>query len=304
VSVALQIRPEVRAALEAGEPIVALESTVIAHGLPHPRGLETAAAMERTVREEGAVPATIAILAGRLVVGLEPGELETLTTGEVSKVSCRDVAAVIAAAETGATTVAATAWTAARAGIRMLATGGIGGVHRGGETSLDVSADLTELGRSRVAVVCSGAKAILDLRRTLETLETLGVPVIGYGTAELPAFYARDSGLPLAHRVDSAEEAARLLHAQWDLGMPGGVVVAVPPPVAAALAREEVEALMAEALADAEEGGIAGPDLTPYLLAHLARASGGRTLEANVALLLENAGVAARIARACAVLSL
>ncbi|MFQ5747523.1 MAG: pseudouridine-5'-phosphate glycosidase [Gemmatimonadota bacterium] len=299
MSPTIDVRPEVARALEAGAAVVALESTVIAHGLPHPRGVEAALGMESAVREEGALPATIAILAGRVCVGLTPEEIGALAGGEVRKVSCRDLASVIAGGETGATTVAATARVATRAGIRVFATGGIGGVHRGGEESLDVSADLVELARSSVAVVCAGAKAILDLRRTLEMLETLGVPVIGYGTDELPAFYATESGLAVPHRADTPEEVARLLDAQWGLG-PGGVVVAVPPPAAEALEREEMEALVARALADAGDAGIDGAELTPYLLAHLAEASGGRTLAANLALLARNARVAARIARAYA----
>ncbi len=297
----LEVRPEVEEALAAGRPVVALESTVIAHGLPRPRNLETALQMEAAVRAEGAVPATVGVLAGRPVVGLCRSEIETLAGSDgVVKVSRRDLAAVVARGEHGATTVAASIWLAARADIRLLATGGIGGVHRGAEASLDLSADLTELGRTPVAVVCAGAKAVLDLPRTLEVLETLGVPLVGYGTSELPAFYARESGLSLEHRVDTPREAARLMAAQWSLGLDSGIVFACPPPSERALGRSEVEALVAEALERAAAEGIRGKALTPYLLQQLAELSGGRTLEANIALLEQNARIAARIAAAYA----
>ncbi len=292
----LDIRPEVRDALAAGRPVVALESTVIAHGLPEPHNLETALGMERVIREAGAVPATVGLIAGRAVIGLSRAEIEAMAiAGDVAKVSRRDLAALLASGATGATTVAATICLAARAGIRVMATGGVGGVHRGGETSLDVSADLYELARSPLAVICAGAKAILDLPRTLERLESLGVPVVGLGTSEFPAFYSRDSGLATPHTAATATDAARLLAAQRALGL-GGVLVVQPPPAGRALPRAEVESWIAAALAEAEAAELAGAAVTPFLLRRVAELSGGRTLAANVALLLANARLAADIA--------
>jgi pseudouridylate synthase len=293
----LEIRREVADALSAGRPVVALESTVIAHGLPRPRNFETALKMEAAIREQGAVPATIGLLLGRLVVGLSTDEIELLAnTAGVAKVSRRDLAAVLHLKKPGATTVAATLFIANQAGIRVFATGGIGGVHRGAAESFDVSADLDALARTSLAVVCSGAKVILDLARTLEVLETLGVPVVGYGTSEFPAFYSRESGLCLDYRVNSPEEAARLMTAQWALGLPSAIVFGNPPPTSSALPLSEVEALIEKALASAASAGIHGKAVTPYLLDHLAKESGGRTLETNIALLVENARVAAQIA--------
>jgi len=294
----LDIRSEVRDALAERRPVVALESTVIAHGLPRPRNLETAQALEAVVREEGAVPATIGIIDGRAVIGLSDRELGTLaTTDHVLKTSTADIAAVVASKGLGATTVAGTAYLAARAGIRVMATGGIGGVHRGGDETLDISADLTELARSRIAVVSAGAKSVLDLARTLEVLETMGVPVVGYGTTEFPAFYSRDSGLSLAHRVDTPQAAARLMEAQWELGLSSAVVFANPPPREVAIDRWEVETWIGQALEAAETHGITGKSVTPYLLAELVLLSRSRTLETNVAVLLNNARLAGRIAR-------
>ena len=292
------VHEEVAAALRDCTPVVALESTVISHGLPRPHNLETARGMEAAIRAGGAVPATIAVLGGKLVVGVSAGELAFLAESkDVAKVSRADLASVVASRRAGATTVATTAWIAARAGIRVFATGGIGGVHRGVEETLDISADLTELARTPVAVVCAGAKAILDLPRTLEMLETLGVPVVGYGTNELPAFYSRESGLMLQCRVDSAGEAARLMATQWGLlGLSAGIVFANPAPVGSALGRRELEELIAEALVAAAAEKISGKRVTPYLLEALSKGSGGRTLGANVALLLNNARVAAEIA--------
>jgi pseudouridine-5'-phosphate glycosidase len=291
------LHEEVAAALRDCKPVVALESTVISHGLPRPHNLETARGMEAAVRAGGAVPATIAVLGGKLVVGVSAGELAFLAESkDVAKVSRADLASVVVSGKAGATTVATTAWIAVRAGIRVFATGGIGGVHRGVEETLDISADLTELARTPVAVVCAGAKAILDLPRTLEMLETLGVPVVGYGTNELPAFYSRESGLVLQCRVDSAGEAARLMATQWGLGMTAGIVFANPAPVGSALAWRELEELIGEALVSAAAEKISGKRVTPYLLEALSRGSGGRTLGANVALLLNNARVAAEIA--------
>jgi len=296
---ALLIRDDVAAALQAGQPVVALESTVIAHGLPRPQNLETARAMEAAVREEGAIPATIAILAGRLVAGLSSEQLAAFAaTDGIAKVSRADLAAVLATRQTGATTVAATMLIAARAGIRVFATGGIGGVHRGAELSFDISADLPEIARTPVAVVCAGAKAILDLPRTLEVLETLGVPVAGYRTDKFPAFFVEDSGLQLQSRVDTPSEAARLMQLHWQLGLTSGIVFCNPPPSASALGKREVDAWIAQALQAAAVAGIRGKSVTPYLLDYLAKASGGKTLETNIALLVNNARVAAQIAKA------
>ncbi len=291
------IRDEVVDALKSGTPVVALESTVIAHGLPRPYNLETALKMESAIRAEGAVPATIAILEGRVVVGLTSKELASFAkTEDVVKVSRADLGFALAWRLTGATTVAATMLIAARAGIRIFATGGIGGVHRGAELSFDISADLAELAQTSVAVVCAGAKAILDLPRTLEALETLGVPVVGYRTRQFPAFYVEESGLPLSARVETPEEAARLLKVQWDSGLSSGVVFCNPPPVGSALKKQEVESWMARALYAAADAKIQGKAVTPYLLDYLAKESKGRTMETNIALLINNARVAAQIA--------
>jgi pseudouridylate synthase len=300
----LFIREDVAAALQAGRPVVALESTVIAHGLPRPQNLETALAMEAAVRAEGAIPATIAILEGRLVAGLSSEQLATFAASDgIVKVSRADLAAVRAAKQTGATTVAATMLIAARAGIRVFATGGIGGVHRGAELSFDISADLPEIARTPVAVVCAGAKAILDLRRTLEVLETLGVPVVGYRTNRFPAFYVEDSGLPLQSRVDAPAEAARLMQVHWEMELPSGIVFCNPPPSASALGKQEADEWIAQALQSAAAGGIRGKAVTPFLLDYLAKASRGQTLATNIALLVHNARVAAQIAKAYSALN-
>ena len=294
----LDVRSDVRDALSQRRPVVALESTVIAHGLPRPRNLETARALEAVVREEGAVPATIGIMEGRAIVGLSDSELETLATADrVVKASTADIAPVVAARELGATTVAGTVYLAALAGIRVMATGGIGGVHRGGDETFDISADLTELARSRVAVVSAGVKSVLDLARTLEVLETLGVPVVGYGTKEFPAFYSRESGLTLTHRVDTPEAAARLMEAQWNLGLSSAIIFANPPPLDVAIDRLEVETWIGQALEAAGTHGITGKAVTPYLLGELMSLSRSRTLETNVAVLISNARLAARIAK-------
>lgn len=280
---------------------MALETAVVAHGLPPPENLEAARSVEAAVSEEGAVPATVGVLDGRALVGLADRELRRFAeAGDAVKASTRDLAAAVSGGRIGATTVAATAHLAVRAGIGVVATGGIGGVHRGGLDSLDISADLTELGRSPVTVVCAGAKAVLDLPRTLEALETLGVPVVGFGTDELPAFYAVESGLRLEHRVETPEEAAEVIRTHRALDLPGGIVFAVRPPEEVALSRGELEALVDRALAEAAAAGVAGKAVTPFLLSALARLSEGRTLEANVALLERNARVAARIAVALA----
>ncbi|MGK9231688.1 pseudouridine-5'-phosphate glycosidase [Inquilinus limosus] len=297
----LAIAPEVSAALVAGHPVVALESTIISHGMPYPQNLEMARRVEAIIREEGAVPATIAVADGRIHVGLDDALLQRLATAkDVAKLSRRDMGAILAAGGLGATTVAATMIGAHLAGIRVFATGGIGGVHRGAETSFDISADLEELARTPVAVVCAGAKSILDLPKTLEYLETRGVPVIGYGTDTLPAFFCRSSGLPLALRRDTPEELAALLAAQAALGLPAGAVIANPIPEAHALPEAEIDAAIASALADAGREGIAGKAVTPYLLARIVALTEGRSLAANIALVEHNARIAARIAKAWA----
>lgn len=291
------LHPQVVNAMTANQPVVALESTLIAHGLPYPTNLETALRLEDVIRAEGATPATIAVLSGQLRVGLNKAELEYLARSKnIRKVSRRDLPIVVAQGGDGATTVAATMWIAARAGIDVFATGGIGGVHRG--YPFDVSADLPELARTEVAVVCAGAKSILDLPRTLEWLETWGVPVIGYGTDEFPAFYTRSSGLPVDVRVDTPLAAAEIIHARWDLGLGGGVLIVAPVPAEAALPAEGMEEAITQALAAAEEQGIRGKALTPFLLARIAEITGGASLRANIALLENNAAIAARIARA------
>jgi pseudouridine-5'-phosphate glycosidase len=297
MSDAIDVRPEVAAAVRAGTPAVALESTLIAHGLPWPHNLETARAAEGAVRAAGAVPATIAVLDGRPTVGLTDVEIERLAQAkDVLKASRRDLAAAIAGGRTAATTVAATMALADRAGVRVFATGGIGGAHR---SPWDVSADLTELSRTPVAVVCAGAKSILDVPRTLEILETLGVPVVGYGCNEFPGFYLRSTGEPVPARVDTPAEAARLLAAHWRLGGGGGVL-AQPIAETVALGRDEFAAALAEAERQAEATGVRGPAVTPFLLAHLAELTGGRSLRANQQLIVANAQLAAEVAKALA----
>jgi pseudouridine-5'-phosphate glycosidase len=295
----LHIATEVAAALEANKPVVALESTVIAHGLPRPVNLETARGLEAIVREAGAVPATIAILDGKLTAGLNDEQLRLLAeSSEVKKISTRDIPIAVAQRWTGATTVAATTWIAQRTGIKVFATGGIGGVHRG--SLPDVSADLPELARTPIVVVCSGAKIVLDLPATREWLETHGVTVVGYQCDELPAFYSRRSGLPIDLRVDSANEVAEIFHTQRALELFSALLVTVPVPQEFEVSSEQLEAALDEALAQAERNRIAGRELTPFLLAHMAQRSGGATLRANIALLENNARVAAEIAGALA----
>jgi len=298
--VKLAIHPEVAAAIAARRAVVALESTVIAHGLPRPENLAAARALEEEVRGLGSTPATIAIADGQAIVGAEDALLVRLAEDPaVAKVSVRDLAPVLARRGLGATTVAATVEIAARAGIAVMATGGIGGVHRGAERSFDESADLEAIARHPVCVVCAGAKLVLDLALTLERLETLGVPVVGYGTDELPAFYVRSSGLPLANRVDDALAAARVAREQLARG--AGMVIAVPIAASDALDRREAEAEVARALESAERQGIRGAALTPFLLAQLSEATGGRSLAANLSLLRANARIAAQIALALAI---
>jgi pseudouridine-5'-phosphate glycosidase len=292
----LAVAREVRAALDERRPVVALESTVIAHGLPRPANLTVARSLERIVREMGAVPATVALVDGSAVVGANDALLARLANEDgVAKVSTRDLAPLLASGALGATTVAATVEIAAQAGIEVFATGGIGGVHRKADESFDVSADLGAIARHPVCVVSSGAKLVLDLPRTLEMLETLGVPVIGYGTDELPAFYVRSSEVAVPHRVDDPRAAARIARAQLDRG--AGIVIAVPVPADRALDRDTVEFEIERAIERAETDGVRGAALTPFLLRALGEVTAGLTLDANVALLENNVRIAALVAR-------
>ncbi|HKE29657.1 MAG TPA: pseudouridine-5'-phosphate glycosidase [Bryobacteraceae bacterium] len=298
---ALKIADEVRDAIAARRAVVALETTIVTHGMPYPENLATARSLESEVRAGGAVPATIAVMGGAVRVGLADAELECLAAAKgVLKLSRNDLAYAIATGQPGATTVAATMICARLAGIRVFATGGIGGVHRGAESSFDVSADLEELARTSVAVVCAGAKALLDLPKTLEYLETRGVPVIGYGTSEFPAFWSRSSGLPVPLRLDSIAEIARLLDLKWSLGLEGGAVVANPAGVADEIPREEMEPYIEAAVRAAAARGISGKGVTPYILSRLVEITGGRSLKANIALARGNARVAAALASAWA----
>lgn len=293
----LDLAPEVARALAEGRPVVALESTIITHGMPQPANVETALAVEAVVREAGATPATIALLDGRLRVGLDHATIHRLARAkDVIKCSRRDMPVILTSGQAGATTVAGTMIVAELAGIRVFVTGGIGGVHRGAERTMDVSADLLELARTEVAVVCAGAKSILDLGLTLEVLETHGVPVIGFGTDRFPAFHLADSGYPVPHRVDTAAEAAAVIAMKRRLGLGGGTVIAVPIPAEAALPRQEVEAAIAEALEAADRQGVVGKALTPFLLSRLGTITEGRSLKANIALVKHNAAVGAAIA--------
>jgi pseudouridine-5'-phosphate glycosidase len=291
----LKIGEEVEAALRAGSAVVALESTVISHGLPRPQNLETARRLEQVVREGGAVPATVAVLGGRLCVGLEEAQLAQLAEGEgVRKVSRRDLSLAVARRWDGATTVAGTLWIASRAGLKVFATGGIGGVHRG--ELPDISADLPELERTPMTIVCSGAKSVLDLPATREWLETHGVCLVGYGCDELPAFYTRRSGLSVDARADSPCEVADTARARDSLGLEAALVVAVPVPEGFEVDAGVLEGSLSEALSVASARGVSGRELTPFLLAHMSRRSGGATLRANIALLENNARVAAEVA--------
>ena len=298
----LDISPEVKAALEAGKPVVALESTIISHGMPYPKNVETALLVEQTLRDNGAVPATIAVIGGRLKAGLSKEEIEYLgKTGRgVAKASRRDLPALVARGADGATTVTTTMIIAHMAGIQVFATGGIGGVHRGAETTMDISADLEELAQTPVMVVCAGAKSILDLGLTLEYLETKGVPVIGYGTEELPAFYTRKSVFGVDYRVDSPEELAAMFAAQRDLGYKGGMLVTNPIPEEYAMPKDVIDAAIEQALRECKEQGVHGKETTPFLLARVVELTGGDSLESNIQLVLNNARVAARTAAALA----
>jgi pseudouridine-5'-phosphate glycosidase len=297
----IDVGAEVRDALAAGRPVVALESTIITHGMPYPQNVETARAVEAIVRTEGAVPATIAVIGGRIAVGLDAKALDKLGSAKgVTKASRRDLAAAIVAKADAGTTVAATMAIAARAGIPVFATGGIGGVHRGAETTFDISADLVELSRTPVAVVCAGCKSILDTAKTLEFLETQGVPVVGYGTDEFPAFYARTSGFKLDHRFDTPEAIAEVIRTERRLGSTSGILIANPIPEADALDPKEMEAEILVALREAEQAGVAQKEVTPFILKRLHAGSGGRTLGPNIALIKNNAALAAKIAVALA----
>jgi len=293
----LDINPEVAKALEEGKPVVALESTIISHGMPYPKNVETALNVEKIIKDNGAVPATIAILQGRLKVGLTREEIDYLGQGkEVVKTSRRDIPFIVAKKLDGATTVATTMIIANLAGIKVFATGGIGGVHRGAQQTFDISADLQELAHTNVAVVCAGAKSILDIGLTLEYLETQGVPVVGFGTNELPAFYTRKSGFGVDYRVDSAEELASAVKAKWDLGLNGGLVIANPIPEQYQMDYETITNAINEAVKEAEEKGIKGKESTPFLLAKVKEITGGESLESNIQLVYNNAKVGAQLA--------
>lgn len=294
----LELTEEVATALAEGAPVVALESTIISHGMPYPQNVAMAVEVEAIVREHGAVPATIAVLDGRPRIGLGPEDLELLASHpDVMKVSVRDLPYVVARGVHGATTVAATMRLAALAGISTFVTGGLGGVHRGAPQSFDVSADLTELGSTDVAVVSAGVKSILDIGLTLETLETLGVPVVALGSDEFPSFYSRSSGHAAPMRLDTAAEVAALMRAKWDLGISGGVVVAAPIPVEDEIPADEIGVIIDRALADMDALGIHGKDATPYLLGRIVEITGGASLTANIALVRNNARLGAAIAR-------
>ncbi|WP_444643474.1 pseudouridine-5'-phosphate glycosidase [Caproiciproducens sp. R1] len=293
----LEINPGVQKALDAGKPVVALESTIISHGMPYPQNVETARNVEKIVREHGAEPATIAIIGGKIKIGLTDDELEHLGTAKnVIKTSRRDIPFIIAKKADGAATVATTMILAALAGIRVFVTGGIGGVHRGAQETFDISADLEELARTNVAVVCAGAKSILDLKLTLEYLETRGVPVIGFGTDELPAFYTRKSGFHVDYRVDSEKELAQAVKVKWEMGINGGLVIANPIPEQYQMDKAVIDKAIDEALEDAAREGVKGKETTPYLLAKIKEITGGDSLDSNIQLVYNNAVVGTNLA--------
>lgn len=298
----VKLSTEVKAALARGKPVVALESTIIAHGMPFPQNLEMARDVEGVIRAEGAVPATIAIVDGKLRAGLSEAELKAFAENgpSIMKVSTRDLPFVVAGGRSGATTVASTMRIAAMVGIAVFATGGIGGVHRGAEKTFDVSADLIEFAKSNVAVVTAGAKSILDLALTLEVLETQGVPVVGFGTDEFPSFFSRSSGHRLTLRADSAADVAAMMKAKWSLGLEGGMVIANPIPAEDEIPASVIAPHIARAVEEAEEQGIGGKEVTPFLLKRITEITAGRSLTANIALVMNNARVAARIAKAYA----
>jgi len=294
----LDIHPEVAQALAEGKPVVALESTIISHGMPYPQNVQTALEVERIIRENGAVPATIAVIGGRLKAGLSAEEIEYFgKKGQaITKASRRDLAVLCARGEDGATTVTTTMIIAHMAGIKIFATGGIGGVHRGAETTMDISADLEELGQTPVMVVCAGAKSILDLGLTLEYLETKGVPVVGYQTKELPAFYTRSSGFQVDYRIDTPEELAKAFKTQNDMGFKGGMLVANPIPEEFAMPLDVINAAIDQAIAECTQKGIHGKETTPFLLARVAELTGGNSLASNIQLVFNNARLAAKTA--------
>lgn len=297
----LDMTPEVREALERGKPVVALESTIISHGMPYPQNVETARQVEAIIREQGAVPATIAVLGGRLKVGLAEDELEYLgKSPTIKKTSRRDLPALIAMKQDGATTVASTMIIASLAGIRVFVTGGIGGVHRGAQETFDISADLMELAHTSVAVVCAGAKSILDIGLTLEVLETHGVPVLGYGTPDFPAFYTRTSGYAVDVMVADAQETAAVMQAKWDMGLQGGVLIANPIPEAYAMDERIINSAIETALKEAEAQGIRGKEMTPFLLGRVKALTDGKSLDSNIQLVYNNARVGGQIAAAYA----
>lgn len=297
----LRIADEVKEALDAGRPVIALESTIISHGFPYPANVESARECERIAREEGVVPATIGVIGGQLAVGLTDEEIERLGTArETPKASRRDLPVLLARGSDGATTVAGTMAVAAMAGIGVFATGGIGGVHRGAERSFDISADLEELARTSLAVVSAGAKSVLDLGLTLEYLETRGVPVLGYQTDAFPAFYTRDSGFGVDARFETPEEIASVLQAKWETGLAGGVLITNPIPAEYALDPAEIEAIITRAVTEAREGGVRGKAITPYLLARIHELTGGASEQANKQLVWNNVRLASKIAAALA----
>ena len=300
----MDVLPEIQEALDHNQPVVALESTILSHGMPFPENVGFAAEVEKVVRAEGAIPATTALINGRIKIGLSPSELETMCRAEnVGKVSRRDMPTYLAMKKNGATTVATTMICAAMAGIKVFATGGIGGVHRGGEVTMDISADLQELKQTSVAVVCAGAKQILDIGRTLEYLETMGVPVLGNGTSDFPAFYCRKSGFGVDYAAKDESEIASIIKMKWDLGLEGGVLIGNPIPEEYALDYDEMEAVINKALAEADEKGVRGKDITPFLLARIKEITKGVSFASNVRLAYNNARVAAKIAKALCKLS-
>ena len=293
----LDIKPEIKKALEDGKAVVALESTIISHGMPYPRNVETALNVEQIIRDNGAIPATIAIMDGKLKVGLSKDEIESLgKSSDAIKCSRRDIPFILAKKLDGATTVASTMLIASMAGIKVFATGGIGGVHRGAQETFDISADLQELAHTDVAVVCAGAKSILDIGLTLEYLETQGVPVVGFGTDELPAFYTSKSGFGVDYRVDTPEELAEALKTKWDLGIEGGVVVANPIPPEYEMDPAVIDSAISEAVKEADLKGIKGKESTPFLLAKVKEITGGSSLDSNIQLVYNNAVLGAKIA--------
>ena len=294
----LEVSQEVKEALENNKPVVALESTIISHGMPYPQNFETALKVEKIIRDNGAVPATIAIINGKLKVGLSESEIEFLGKegSKIIKVSRRDLAYIVANKLNGATTVATTMIIAELAGVRVFATGGIGGAHRGAETTMDISADLEELSNTNVAVVCAGAKSILDLGLTLEYLETHGVPVLGYQTKQLPAFYTRESGFELDYRIDTPEEIAKIITTKWELGLEGGVVIANPIQEEYSMDYNLITESIKNAVKEAEKNGIKGKETTPFLLGEIKEITKGASLEANIQLVYNNAKLASKIA--------